>query len=137
VTDEPLQPAIEPAAAELGFAAIGRLDATEVAASYSAVGGAQGERVSVEIGALGGAIADRISVSQSAVGLLVAGEAEIEQALLRTVVARRVSFRRASGALVLIAGRVEGDVRTVLDWRGALAAGVAAGVVLALLRPRR
>ena len=34
--------------------------------------------------------------------------------------------------LVLIAGRVEGNVRTLLDWRGALALGAAFGVVMGL-----
>ena len=36
--------------------------------------------------------------------------------------------------LVLIAQRVEGDVRTLLDWRGALAFGAAFGLVAGLAR---
>jgi len=38
--------------------------------------------------------------------------------------------------LVLIARRVDGDVRTLLDWRGALAFGVAFGIVSAIFRRR-
>jgi hypothetical protein len=37
---------------------------------------------------------------------------------------------------VLIAGRVDGTVRPILDWRGALAFGVAFAVVSGILRRR-
>jgi len=37
---------------------------------------------------------------------------------------------------VLIARRVDGNVRTLLDWRGALAFGAAFGVVSSILRGR-
>jgi hypothetical protein len=36
--------------------------------------------------------------------------------------------------MFLIARRVEGNVRTVLDWRGAVAFGAAFGVVVSLFR---
>jgi hypothetical protein len=39
--------------------------------------------------------------------------------------------------MFLIARRVAGDVRVVFDWRGALAFGAAAGVVIAFLTRRR
>jgi hypothetical protein len=38
---------------------------------------------------------------------------------------------------VVLAAHVEGDVRTLVDWRGALAFGAAAGVVMAIIRGRR
>jgi hypothetical protein len=38
---------------------------------------------------------------------------------------------------MLIAGRVEGNVRTLLDWRGAIAFGAAFGLVAGLVRRRR
>ena len=44
---------------------------------------------------------------------------------------------RPTGVLLLIARRVEGDVRTLLDWRGALAFGAAFGVITSLFRRRR
>ena len=61
----------------------------------------------------------------------------IEQAIVRTVIANEVRVERTTGVLVLIARRVDGDVRTLLDWRGALALGAAIGVVSAILRRRR
>jgi hypothetical protein len=118
--------------------AIGRVDANDVAVSYGAVGGARAERVSVEIGALGGAVAGEVTVSQSAVGSVLAREVSLDQSLVRTVVAQNVRFERPSGVLVLLAQRVEGDVRTLLDWRAAAAFGAAFGFVAALFgRGRR
>jgi hypothetical protein len=38
---------------------------------------------------------------------------------------------------MLIAAKVEGNVRTVLDWRGALAFGAAFGLIVGLVRRRR
>jgi hypothetical protein len=133
--DPPLSPAS--LTTDVAFSTIGRLEAGEVAVSRSAVGGIRGEAVSVELGALGGAAAERIQVGQAVVGGLLGDAVETEQVLAGAIVARRVTFRRASGAVVLVAARVDGDVRTVLDWRGALAAGAAAGLVVALLRRLR
>ena len=44
---------------------------------------------------------------------------------MRTLIAQEVTINRPTGVLVMIAQRVSGDVRPVLDWRGALAAGAA------------
>ena len=56
---------------------------------------------------------------------------------MRNLIANRVQFGPNSGAGLVIAARVEGDVRTLFDWRGALAFGAAAGVVMAIFRGRR
>jgi hypothetical protein len=64
---------------------------------------------------------------------VIAREATVEQGLVRTLIAQHVTFSRPSGVLVMIAGRVDGDVRPVLDWRGALVAGLAFGLVGALV----
>jgi hypothetical protein len=53
------------------------------------------------------------------------------------VVAANVTLEKQTGTLVLIARRVEGNVRTVLDWRGALAAGAALGIAIGLLSRRK
>ena len=44
---------------------------------------------------------------------------------------------RQSGAILILARKVEGDVRTVLDWRGALAIGAALAVGMGLLARRK
>jgi hypothetical protein len=53
------------------------------------------------------------------------------------VVASHVTFDKRGGAFIVLARKVEGDVRAVLDWRGALAAGAALGIAIALLSRRK
>ena len=47
----------------------------------------------------------------------------MEQTAVANVVANHVTFDRQSFAGVVIARSVEGNVRTLLDWKGALAGG--------------
>lgn len=134
-------PADTPSAAsvralDLRQGAIGRLDATEVAVTQGAVGAARGDRVSVEMGAIGAALAGEIRVTQGVAGAVVGRTVTLEQAVVRTVVARDVVVRRPSAVMVLLAQRVEGDVRPLLDWRGALALGVAFGLLARLVGRR-
>jgi hypothetical protein len=105
--------------------------------SQGGIGFARGERISVELGGIGAAFGDQVRITQGGVGSVVAREARIEQAVVRTVVANEVHAERTTGVLVLLARRVDGDVRTLLDWRGALAFGAAFGIVSSLLRRRR
>lgn len=116
---------------------IGRAQATDIAVSQGAIGAARGDRVSVEIGAIGAAMGGEVRLTQGAAGAVLAREVHVEQAIVRTLVANEVRIDRTTGVLVLIARRVEGNVRTVLDWRGALAFGAAFGAVVGLLRRRK
>jgi hypothetical protein len=102
-----------------------------------AIGYARGDRISVELGATGAAIANETHVTQAAVGNVLARAANVEQSLVRTVIAGSVRFERPSAVVFLVARRVEGEVRAILDWRGALVFGVAAGFVVSLFRRRR
>jgi len=45
-----------------------------------------------------------------------------------SVVAAKRDIEKQSGTVLVIARRVEGNVRTMLDWRGALAFGAALGI---------
>ena len=129
---------VEADAVEVHQGAIGRVDATEVAVSQGAIGAARGDRISVQMGAVGAAIGRDVRVSQGAAGAVLAQEVSVDQSIVRTLVAQQVEFRRPSAVLVLIAQRVTGDVRVLLDWRGALAVGAAFGVVAGLFgRGRR
>jgi hypothetical protein len=56
---------------------------------------------------------------------------------VRTVIAQDVRFQRPSWVLLLLAARVSGEVRPLLDRRGALAFGAAFGVVAGLVRGLR
>jgi hypothetical protein len=50
------------------------------------------------------------------------------------MIAQRVTFTRPSAVLVMLAGSVSGEVRPLIDWRGALAAGAAFGLLSALVK---
>ena len=68
---------------------------------------------------------------------VLARDVHIRQGGAGSVVAANVTFEKQSGAFLLLARRVEGEVRTVLDWRGALAAGAALGIAIGLLARRK
>jgi hypothetical protein len=116
---------------------IGALSATDVAVSQGGVGALRAQRLSVELGGVGAAMTDQFDLRQGLAGAVIAREARFEQAGVRTLIANRVHFGPTSGAGVVLAAHVEGDVRTLVDWRGALAFGAAAGVVIGLIRGRR
>jgi hypothetical protein len=128
------------------------LEADRVAIRLSAVGRVEGDQISVEQGAIGAARAERLSVERGAVGAVLANHVEVSQGFARSIVARQVQLDRAgarvviaadvradrSAVMFLVARRVSGEMRVLFDWRGALAFGAAAGVVLAVLsRVRR
>jgi hypothetical protein len=116
---------------------IGRVQAVDVAVTQGGVGLARAERVSVEMGGIGLAIGGDVRVTQGGVSTILARDVTIEQAGVRTIVANNVKVERTTGVLVMIARHVEGDVRTILDWRGAIAFGAAFGVVVSFFRRRR
>jgi hypothetical protein len=126
----------EAAAIEVTQGGIGSATATDLAVSQGGIGFARGEVVSVEMGAIGIVMADRARLSQGVAQAMIAREATFEQGILGTLVAERVTVRQPSLVGLLLANRVDGDVRTLLDWRGALAAGAAIGMVVGLLRRR-
>ena len=116
---------------------IGRAQAVDIAVSQGGIGFARGDRVSVEMGGIGAALGGEVRVTQGGVGSVLARDVHIEQAVVRTVIANNVRFERTTGVLILLARRVEGDVRVLLDWRGAVAFGAALGVVVSLFRRRK
>ena len=126
----------EAAAIEVHQGGIGSATATDLALSQGGIGFARGESVSVEMGAIGVAMADRARLSQGVAQAMIAREATFEQGILGTLVAEQVTVRQPSFVGLLIAGRVDGDVKTLLDWRGALAAGAVIGLLVGLLRRR-
>ena len=116
---------------------IGRARATDIAVSQGGVGFARADRVSVELGGIGAALGGEVSLTQAGAGSILAREARVEQSVVRTLVANTVHVERATGVVFLIARRVDGNVRAILDWRGALAFGAAFGLVTGLVRRSR
>jgi hypothetical protein len=116
---------------------IGRLDAEEVFVQWGGIGAARADRVGVEFGSVGASLAGELRITQGMASGVVAREATLEQSLVRTLIAQRVTVARPTGVLVMIAQHVSGDVRPVVDWRGALAFGAAFGVIAVAWRAIR
>ncbi len=122
---------------EVRVGGIGRLDATDVFVQFGGVGAARADVLNVEWGAVGPVAAGELRVTQGLVGSAIAREATIDQGFVRTLIAQHVTVTRPSAALVVLAARVDGEVRALLDWRGALALGVGLGLVTAVSRALR
>ena len=74
---------------------------------------------------------------QGAVALVESSaHVRLEQSAVGAVMGDAVEIGAGSLALVVIAREVHGDVRPVIDWRGALAFGVGLGLVRFLLGGR-
>jgi hypothetical protein len=107
---------------------IGAVQAGEVVVSVGGIGAVQADRVSVELGAIGAVAAGKVRLSSGAASLVLAREARFEQAIVRSVVAQRVTLRRGSAAGIVLAARVDGPGRPLIDGR----AGLVAGTIVAL-----
>jgi hypothetical protein len=88
------------------------------------------------MGVVGATLAGEARISQSIASRVAVREARLEQTAVAGMAAVDVTLERATAVGILIAGRVNGSVRPVLDWRGALAFGAAFGLVVGLLRRR-
>ena len=84
--------------------------------------------------ASGAAFAREANLHQAYARSVLAQDVRIDQGLVGTVLTGRATFDRPSAVLMLIAGRVDGPVKALLDWRGALAFGAAFGLAWGLVR---
>lgn len=116
---------------------IANAQADDISVAMGGVALARAERVSVEMGGMGIALAREAHMTQTAVRSVVAKDVHVDQSLVGSALAGRVTFERPSAIFLLIAGRVEGPVQAMLDWKGAIAFGAAFGAVVGLLRRRR
>lgn len=115
---------------------IGRASATDIAVSSGGVGLAQGDTISLDRGFMGAAFGGETRVVQSMAQFVGGNDAIVDQSLVMTMLAAKVTIRQPSAIGVLVAGRVEGSVRPILDWRGALAFGAAFALVARIVRRR-
>ena len=126
--------AIEAQRVDVRMGAVGRVDSTDISVHQGAIGGARADRITIERGALGGALAREVQLSQGVARGVLAQSVRIEQSVVRSVVAADVTTGGPTFIGVLLARQVVGDVKVLLDWRGALAFGAAAGLVSSLIR---
>lgn len=124
------------ASVELHRGAIGRLDAQDVDIHFGAIGAARADDIQIQLGSVGAALANELKVTQGSVGTVLTSNAHLERAVVRTMVARTVRVERPSLIGILVARRVSGDVRVLLDWRGGLVFGVLFGLIARFGRRR-
>lgn len=115
---------------------IANAQADDITVSMGGVALARADRVSVEMGGMGIAFAREAHLTQGAARSVIAKDIHVDQSLVGSALAGRVTFQRPSAIILLIAGRVEGPVQAILDWKGAIAFGAAFGAVVGLLRRR-
>jgi hypothetical protein len=113
---------------------ITRAEAQDISVVQGGIAIARGERISVGMGGIGLAVGGDVNISRGFARTVIARDVHIEQAGARTVFASRATFDKSSGALVVFAAKAEGNVRTLLDWRGALAFGAAFGLLVGIAR---
>jgi hypothetical protein len=112
-----------------------RAEADEISITQGGLGLARGGRISVQLGGLGAALGDHVELHQGMGRFIGARQSvRLDQAGALAIVAGRVEMGPQSGACIVISPRVDGPVRTLLDWRGALAFGAAFAVVSSVLR---
>ena len=116
---------------------IANAQADDITVSMGGVALARADRVSVEMGGLGLAFAREAHVTQGVARSVIAQDVRVDQGLVGTAIAGKVTFERPSGVFLLIAGKTDGPVKALMDWRGALAFGAVFGVVAGLIRRRR
>lgn len=122
--------------ADVRQGSIGRLHAVDVAVHQGAIGFARGDKVSVEYGAVGLSVAGETRISQAGVRTVIARDVTFEQGIIGTSVSATARFERSSAVLLLVAQKVEGNVKVLFDWRAGLAFGAVVGLLVALLRRR-
>lgn len=120
---------------ELRLSAVGMVEAADVSFAQGALGAVRADNVTVDKGAVGATLANNVEVSRGYARSIVARQVQLDRAVARVVVAADVKADR-SAVMFLVARRVAGDVRVLLDWRGAVAFGAVAGLVMGILRRR-
>jgi len=116
--------------AHAGPGAVSSLDADRIDFTLGAVGMARGRDVRIGQAAVALAVGDEIELRQSTVRFALARESvRLETAAAATVIGGHVDVGPRAAVAVLIAGHVEGDVRPLLDWRGAVVFGAVFALV--------
>lgn len=101
--------------------------AGEVSVRASALRSVSGGEVEIEQSAVQRVRGDEVEIEDSAVAFVTGGRVEVEDSTAIAIAGREVHATRVR-TLFLFAPRLQGDVRTVFDWKGAIAVGV--GIVL-------
>jgi len=122
---------IEAEEVKMKQSAAANVKAGKISMQQSALAYVDAEEVVAQESGLGFAQAGKLSVS-GYTGAVVAGSADVHHGLAGFVAGREVSVSESRTG-ILLARTVYGDVNTVLDTRGALIAGLTAGLFSGLM----
>jgi hypothetical protein len=121
---------------EIHQGGIANAQADDIRVRLGGVALARAERLSVEMGGVGVALAREAHLTQGMARTVIAQDVRVDQGLIGTAFAGKVIFEKQAGVFLLLAGKTEGPVKALMDWRGALAFGAAFGLLVGLLRRR-
>ncbi len=124
---------------DVRMGAVGRVDASDVSVNMGAIGAARADSITVDKGSVGAAMTGSLGLSRGYARSILARQVQIDRGAARVIVAADVRAERTA-VVFMVARKVSGDVRVLFDWRGALAfgavAGIIVGVVTRMRRPR-
>lgn len=115
---------------------VGLVRARDVTVRQAGVGAVVAGTASLQMGGASGILARQATLQMAGASTVVAADARIERSLVRAVVANTVHAGPTTAILVVLARRVDGEPKVLLDWRGALALG-ASIAALALIGRRK
>lgn len=107
--------------------AAGALKATNVNAHQAALGAVEAVQVLSEQSLIGAVQAEKASIS-GFTGSVAAGTAEVHYSVVGAVVGNEVHVADQTRTVLLVSRNVQGNVTTLMDTRGALIAGLLAGL---------
>jgi hypothetical protein len=116
-------------------AGMGDIRAENVTLSQGGARDIEATTVSITQGGAARVSAEQMNISQGGVAMARTDELAVnEGGTAFAVIADKATIAEGSNVLLLVAGRVDGDGRPVLDWRAALAAGVGFAAALSVIR---
>jgi hypothetical protein len=116
---------------EMSQSAAALVNAHSLSARQAAMAQVAAEQVDISQGAVGALRADLVN-AQGYIGAVAGGTVTVEGARVGVTAAREVRGGKVE-SVVLLAGRVEGEVHTVVDTRGAVIAGLVGGLIAGMI----
>lgn len=116
---------------ELNISAAGGVNAQTVSAKQAIIGGVNAEEAHVWDSMIGG-VRGTVVNAQGMIAAVAGESVTVEGARVGVTAAQEVRGGRVD-TVVLLAGRVEGEVHTAFDTRGAIVAGMVAGLFTGLI----
>ncbi len=116
---------------ELNMSSAANVNSARVSTTTSAIAALQSVEVTTQNSVVGAAQAERMSLSGVA-GAVLAGNVELQNSHVGILAGRKVRGEQIK-SVILLAGKVEGNVTTMMDTRGALIAGLVGGLFAGIM----